>query len=227
MTGDQDDMGRRIRAVLPTRWFPDASPVLDGLVFGLAWSWAWLYGLLTYVRSQTRLATASGVWLDMIAADYFGDAVARRAGEADDALRTRVSVELNRERGTRSAVASVLQDLTGHAPTIFEPSRATDTGGWGGAGAAAMGLAYGAAGGWGSLVLPFQFFITAYRPSGQGVPEVGGWGTSAGGYGRGAIEYAAASSFESGVSDMAINAAIAGVLPVATIAWTQITNQRQ
>jgi hypothetical protein len=227
MTGDQADMERRIRAVLPTRWFPDVAPVLDGLVSGLAWSWSWLYALLAYAKAQTRIATASGIWLDMIASDYFGLRVARGAGEADDGLRARISIELRRERGTRAAVVAAVADLTGQAPAIFEPSRSTDTGGWGAAGGPGTGIGYGAAGGWGSLSLPFQFFVTAYRPAGRGIAEVGGWGDPAGGYGVGAVEYVAASGLSGGVTDAAVYAAIADVLPVGAIAWTHITNQRQ
>jgi len=39
MLGDQQDMLRRIKTVLPARWFADASPVLDGVLSGLAAGW--------------------------------------------------------------------------------------------------------------------------------------------------------------------------------------------
>ena len=109
-------------------------------------------------------------------------------------MRSRISTALNRERGTRAAVVSAVLDATGQAPAIFEPARTQDTGGWGGAGGAAF--AYGAAGGWGSLALPFQLFVTAYRPQG------------------------ADSS-----NDAAIYAAVAGVLPAGVTAWMQITDR--
>ena len=132
MTGDQADMGQRMRSVLPTRWFPDVAPVLDALLSALGWSWAWLYSLLGYVGAQTRLATASGVWLDMIAFDYFGASLLRGPLETDGSLRARISTELTRERGTRAAVVAAVEDLTGIEPAIFEPSFTADTGGWGG-----------------------------------------------------------------------------------------------
>ena len=46
------------------------------------------------------------------------------------------------------------------------------------------------------------------------------WGTGAGGYGAGAVEYASLSMLQGAVTDSDIDAAIAGVMPVAAIAWT-------
>jgi len=216
-TGSPDDMLARLKAVLPLHWFPDATPVLDGLLAGLASAWSWLYGLLAYVRAQTRIATATDVFLDIIAQDFFGGRLARRTGQSDTAFRQRIRIELLRERGTRAAIVSVLTDLTGRAPTIFEPARTTDTGGYG------VAVAYGAAGRWGSLLLPFQCFVTAYRPTGAGIAEVAGYGAVTGGYGAGAIEYADLAMVQGQVTDSDIYQAVAGVLPVATIAWTTIT----
>ena len=217
-TGDQQDMLRRIKAVLPARWFADTSPVLDGALSGLAAGWVWVYGLLAFVIAQTRIATATGVWLDMIARDCFGPRLSRRGGQADDAFRARIQRELLRERGTRGAISAVLQDLTGRAPVIFEPARAADTGAYG------FATGYGMAGAWGSLNLPYQCFVTAFRPHGNGIAQVSGWGAPAGGYGRGALEYASLGMVQGQVTDADIDAAIAGVLPVAMVAWTRITN---
>ena len=218
LIGDQQDMLRRIKAVLPARWFADTSPVLDGVLSGLAAGWAWLYGLLAFVMAQTRIATATGVWLDMIARDCFGTRLSRRGAQSDDAFRTRIQRELLRERGTRGAISAVLQDLTGRPPVIFEPARAADTGAYG------LATGYGMAGAWGSLNLPYQCFVTAFRPHGNGIAQISGWGAPAGGYGRGALEYASLDMVQGQVTDEDINAAIAGVLPVATVAWTRITN---
>src|SRR5215469_8998697 len=224
MIGDQADMAGRLRAVLPSRWFPDATPVLDGLLNGLGAGWAWAYGLLECVKAQTRIGTASGVWLDVIAQDLFGSRLMRRSGQSDAAFRVRVTQELFRERGTRAAVVTALQDLTGRAPVVFEPARTTDTGGYGSLPSDCSGSAYGVAGGWGSLNLPFQCFVTAYRPLGTGVANVSGWCMQAGGYGQGTIEYASLDMVQGQVTDSDIYAAVADVLPAATIAWTTITN---
>jgi hypothetical protein len=110
MIGDQQDVLSRLRATLPTRWFPDDAPILTGLLSGLASAWSWVYDLLHYVKAQTRIETATDVWLDIIAQDYFGSRVTRRTGQGDGEFRNRVRRELFRERGTREAIISVLQD---------------------------------------------------------------------------------------------------------------------
>lgn len=223
MIGDRQDMLARLKATLPAGWFADSTPVLDSVLQGLAWSWSWAYGALDYVRGQTRLATTTDVWLDVAARDLFGSRVSRR-GQGDAAFRAQIRREVLRERATRAAVVSVLIDLTGRQPVVFEPARPSDTGAWGQAGGLVAGLAYGAAGGWGSLSLPYQAFITAYRPSGSGIANVAGWSASAGGYGVGAIEYGDLSMTQTLVTDADIYAAVASVMPVATVAWTRIAN---
>jgi hypothetical protein len=223
MTGDQQDMVSRLKAVLPLRWFPDDTPVLHSLLNGLACGWASVYSLIQYVRTQARISTAQDTWLDIAAADYFGDQVRRRTGESDDQFRTEIMHDLVRDHGTRASVVKILLDLTGQAPAIFEPAYPPDTGGYAGTARAGGGLAYGVAGGWGSLQLPFQFFVTAYRPIGTGIALVGGWNSGVGGYGIGGIEYADLSMIQGQITDNEINAAIASVLPVAVIGWTRIT----
>ena len=218
MTGDPQDMLARLKAVLPSRWFPDATPVLDGMLSGLANVAAWSYTLLAGVRAAARIATATGGFLDMIAQDFFGPRITRRPSQGDAAFRVRIEAELLRERGTRGAVISVLQDLTGRTPVVFEPMRPADTRAWG------LVCGYGAAGGWGSLLLPFQCFVTAYRAQGSGIATVSGWRSGAGGWGHGAIEYASLDMVQGEITDADIDAAIAGVMPVAAIAWTRITN---
>jgi hypothetical protein len=219
MLSDLTGMLARLRAVLPARWLPDTSPIADALLTGVAEGWARVGALFNYVRQQTRVLTATDVWLDIAARDYFGRRVGRRAAEGDDAYRQRIVHELRRIRGTRSAIVSALTDLTGRAPIVFEPARSTDTGGYGGG-----GVGYGVAGGWGSLSLPYQCFVTAFRPRGTGIAGVAGWGSSAAGWGRGSLEYASLEMIAGEVTDADIFAAVADVLPVATTAWTQISN---
>lgn len=224
MIGDQQDILGRLRAVLPLRWFPDRAPVLDALLRGLASGWSSVNQQLQYVRAQTRIATATDIWLDIIAQDYFGSRLRRRAGQGDAAFRAAIHREVFRERGTRAAIVSVLQDLTGRQPQIFEPAQPSDTGGYASLAGGGGGIGYGCAGGWGSLTLPFQCFITAYRPIGAGIAMISGWSSFGGAYGQGAIEYASLTMVQAQVTDGDIYQAIAGVLPVATIGWTQITD---
>ena len=216
MIGDRTDMTTRLLTLLPARWFADTAPVRDALVGGLSTGWSLVHDLLVYARRQTRIATATDDWLDMMARDFFGPRVARHLAEVDTDYSARLRRELLRERGTRAAVTAALTDLTGRTPTIFEPAYTADTGAWG------QALGYGVGGGWGSVALPFQCFVTAYRPHGSGIANVAGWGSGVGGYGVGAIEYGALVMISGQVIDADIQAAIADVLPVAAIAWTRI-----
>lgn len=224
MTGDQQDILLRLKQVLPLRWFPDETPVLDTVLNGTAWAWAWIYEILQSVICQARISTAEGNWLDLIAADYFGRGTARCIGENDKAYRLRIKLELIRERGTRRSVISSLVDLTNRSPVIFEPANAFDTGGYGNINGTGGGIAYGRAGGWGSLCLPFQFFITAYRPASAGIGGVSGWSCGGGGYGLGSLEYASVAMMQGQVTDADIRTAITNVLPVGVIAWTRISS---
>ena len=226
MTGDQTDMMARLKSVLPLRWFSDTTPVLDAVLSGLADVWSWAYGLVAFARQQTRIATAAGIWLDMIANDLFGAWLSRRPSEADDAFRQRIKQEIARPRATRDAIVVALTQLTSRTPVIFEPAQAGDTGGWGGVaagGPAANALGYGAAGAWGSLGMPFQVFVTAFRPADGGIAAVAGWDGPAG-YGAGAIEYGSLAMITGPVTDADIYAAVAAVMPAAGTAWIQISN---
>ena len=213
MTGDIPDITSRIRAVLPTRWFPDTAPVLDALMAGLASAWATIYTLLAFVRAQSRLSTASGPSLDMIGQDFFGARLPRAAAESDNAYRSRISAALSREHATRSALEVALQSLTGQTPQIFEPGRPADTGCYAG-----PALGYGVAGAWGNLSLPFQVFVTASRPPPAGIANIAGYGTA------GPLARAALAESGSQVSEQDIYAAITSVMPTASIAWTRIIN---
>ena len=218
MIGDAADMLARLASLLPLRWFPATAPVLSALLSGLADGWAWLYAMLGYARLQTRIATATDTFLDLVSQDCFGGELPRRIGESDASFRARIQQALLRARATRSALVAELSDLTGRVPVVFEPARPADTGAYG------IALGYGVAGGWGSLALPFQSFVTAFRPLGMGVPNVAGWGVGAGGWGAGAIEYASRPMVEAQVSDADITTAIARTMPVATIGWTRISD---
>ena len=214
----------RIRRTLPTGWFGEegTTPVLDAMLaaFGLvhARTSAWV----AYARAQTRLATATDDFLDGLAADFTGTSTSRLPGELDAAFRVRIRAAILQPRATRAALAQALTTLTGHAPAIFEPANASDTGGYG----VPTALAYGVSGGYGSRVLLFQAFVTVYRPSpalGPVVGGVAGYGVPVGGYGVGADEYGPSAAIV-GVEDEAIYAAIEAVRPAATVIWTRLTN---
>jgi len=210
-TGDQTDTFGRIKALIP-RWFSDSTPVLDALLRGFAWAKSFVYELIVYAALQTRIKTATGGWLDMIAADFFGATVQRKLGQSDASFRGGIIVNLLRERATRGGLARALTDLTGRAPAIFEPRRPMDTGCYGG-----PLIGYGVAGGYGSLLLPYQAFVTAFRPLGGGIANIAGYGVPGGGYG-------VASQAQDVATDADIYAAIDSVKPIATIVWARVSN---
>jgi hypothetical protein len=218
MIGDTNDMLGRLKQVLPARWFADVTPILDALLTGLASAWSGLYALLGYVQTQTRIATATGIFLDIASVDYLGGALPRRAAEADAAYSQRIRENLLKPSATRAGLVETLINLTGRAPVVFEPLNATDTGGYN------INLGYNTAGGYGSANLPYQFLLTAYRPNSTPVSNAGGYGVGPGGYDNAPMFYADTTEFAGTVSDAEIYAAIAAVLPTSSIAWTQISN---
>jgi hypothetical protein len=223
MTGDQDDMLARIKATLPP-WFPDESPVLDALLSGFANVSAWIYGLIAYAKLQTRISTASDGWLDLIAYDFFGRRMTR-GNRSDTLFRSAILAELFRPRQTRQAIIDVLTGLTGKVPVIFEPARPQDTGGYapGPAGnGKGYGLAYGLAGGYGSLLMPYEILVTATRKPTAGIPNVIGYGGTAGGYSTpSSFEYGNLDMIQGAVTDQDIYKAVSNVLAAGITAWVR------
>ncbi len=224
MIGDQADIVRRIKGALPVGWFADDSPLLNCLLGGVAHAWSWIHDWIRYVEQQTRIATAANVWLDLIAYDYFGSGLTRRPREADAHYGMRIRGNLMRLRGTRRDVISALTDLTGRPPAMFEPAWCPDTGGYGIGPTSSGGLAYNLIGGWGSLALPFQCFITVYRPLVRGIAFVSGWSCPAAGYGVGVIQYANLALFVDQISDAEIYDAVSTTLPISVLGWTRIVD---
>lgn len=218
-TGDNSDILKRIKSLIPS-WFGDSSPILDAVITGLANGLAFIYSLYAYAKLQTRILTATDGWLDMIAADYFGTTLLRAAYQSDASFRARIIINLFRERATRSGITKVLVALTGRAPIIIELQRPLDTGAY-----AAPNSGYGMAGAYGSLLLPFQAFVQAYRPSSSGIPLVAGYGSAPAGYGTPSrADYASISQIQGAVTDADIMAAIDSVKPVGSIIWVNINS---
>lgn len=199
--------------LLPSGWFGDEAPVLAGLLQGVGSAWACIYGLIQFVIQQARVSTATGMFLDMISSDFFGGVLPRRGLEQDSAFFKRIENELLRPRATRAALTQALQELTGRTPFIFEPRLTSDTGGY-----TLGGLGYNVAGGWGNMSLPFQVFITAYRPHGSGIALVAGYGTG------GVPVYGGQMMEPPQILDADILSAIPPLLPAATVAWTRLSN---
>lgn len=221
VTGDAEDMMARQIAVLPPWWgAPGIIPATLRLPLAMsARVGAWLHALFAYARLQTRIKTATGGWLDLIAWDFFGRRIRRRAGQPDDSFRRRILAEMFRPRATRPAMASALRDLTGREPRIFEPSRPQDTGGIG----IPSGLAIGTTGAIGSLALPGNVFIDVYRSPDAGIAYAAGIGTPAGGIGiPSRLVIANLDLVRGALTDADVYGAIEATRPAGIIVWTRM-----
>lgn len=216
--GDQNDIYTRLKGLLPPTWFGDSNPLLTGALNACANVLAWCYSLYLYAKLQTRLTTASGGWLDVAAYDFFGANLQRASGQSDDLFRNQMKINLFRARGTRQAIIDILEDLTGNTPAIFEPQRPLDTGSYGG-----PMIGYAVAGGYGSLVIPYQAFVIAYRPKGTGIPYVAGYQTTPSGYSTASRgQYASQEMVTGTVTDAQVYEAIAAVKMEGTIVWVRL-----
>lgn len=217
-TGDQADILTRLKALLPQTWFGDDHPFVTAILTACAQALTWCYSLYVYAQLQTRISTATDGWLDIIAYDFFGNNLQRASGKSDDIFRNAIKINILRERGTRKAINDILFDLTGKTPIIFEPQRPADTGSYGG-----PAIGYGVAGGYGSLLIPYQAFVTAFRPTGSGIPYVAGYGSTPSGYStpsRG--EYASQSMITGSITDAQVYEAVAAVKMEGTIVWVRL-----
>lgn len=217
-TGDIDDMSARLQPLIPHNWFTAGlAPLRDAALRGAAASLAFIFSVLAYVRGQTRIATSTDGFLDLVSADYFGGGLPRSPGQNDASFLARIKANLLRERATRASLVSVLTQITGRAPLVIETRRPADCGAY-----SAPNSGYGVAGFYGSVSIPFQGFVIAYRPPGTGLPNVGGYGSSVAAYGVPSQAEYASLSFVDGVTDADIYAAIDSVRPVANIVWASI-----
>lgn len=128
-TGDAQDVTARTWSLLPP-WFPDVSPIEGAIVAGWAALAAFICTLLAFAKSQSRIANASGAWLDIISFDYFGLRFPRAQGESDATFRVRIQKEILRPRNTRDAIVQNLVDTTGNSARVIEAFRPADTGAW-------------------------------------------------------------------------------------------------
>jgi hypothetical protein len=225
-TGSSLDIVGRVKRLIPLGWFTYAAPYRDAILGGLADLASWNYGLVIYARAQSRLATAYGIWLDILAFDFLGRSLTR-SGLDDNTFRALIKSTILQERVTRSGMINALTTLTTTVPTVFEPWNTFDTGAYSG-GPGGDGKKYGSMGygigrgGYGNMNLPGQVFIKVTRGSNSGIPGVGGYSNNIAGYGVGSIEYAGPLTELSGVTNDTINKLINITKPTGTTAWVQI-----
>lgn len=214
--GSQPDILSRLQQLLPQGWFAvGASPIKDAILAGSANMYAYIFSMFAYLKLQTRIATATDGFLDLISADFFGINLPRASGQTDASYKARIQAALFTEKGTRAAVIRVLTQLTGRVPVVFEPGRPLDTGALNN-GTFALGIA----GGLGSLSYPYQSFVTAFRPHGSGISGVAGLGAP-GALNVGTLECVGAAQV-GGINDGDIYAAIDGVKVCGTIPWSRV-----
>lgn len=218
----QETWSSRMRLDLPRGWFaPEGqTPVLDGILAALGWSHEQACAWRLYVSEQDRLATVSDIFLDLYALDFLGTSLARNPSESNASFRTRIRAAILQPRATRAAITNALTVLTGTAPVLIEPFNPSDCGGYG-----TGALGYGAAGAYGSLRMPAQVLVTAYRPP-LPLPAfsgLGGYGSPTSGYGVGAADYISVTS-ETGVTDADIYSAVHSVMAAGVVAWIELEN---
>lgn len=219
-TGDSDDMLARLVSLLPSRWFSHAAPLRDALLGGVADSLAWCYALYADAKNQTRIATATGYFLDMISWDFLGGALRRRGGQGDDSFRAEIVREIFRARASRPAMVAAIADLTGVAPIVFEPANPHDTGVWTTGGR----MGWSMLGRWGSMQHPHECWIDLQRPLGQGIPGVNGYGGAAAGYGAGRGEWVSLAMVAGPITDTEIYRTVERIRPVGTTCWVRISD---
>lgn len=216
--GDSNDILARVKLVLPGRWWAWVAPVRDAVLGGLSDSAAWCYSWITYARAQSRIATATGLWLDIIAWDFLSWHLQRR-GTSDSVFRARIQASILQERVTRAGMISAVTATVGTSPRIFEPWNTFDTGAYG---VGASGIAYNHGGGWGSLQLPGQVFIQVVHGNPPLTPNVAGYHTYAGGYGAGSIEYISPQQEAGFIETSQVYDVVNTTRPTGSIAWTHI-----
>lgn len=219
-TGDKDDFLNRLQVVLPP-WFGDTTidPIIKGVLEGYAELGSIIYSQYAYSQDQTRIRTATDMFLDLISQDYFGVMLPRGTGEADPQYLQRILNNLLSEKATRRGMRNVIYNITGREPRIIEPRRPYDCGAY-----SVACAGYGVAGAWGSNEIPFNGFIDVYRANTSTVPGVTGYTDSIGGYGVGYCAYASLDEMSNQVLDASIYAAINDTKVEGTQVWVRLNN---
>ncbi|WP_162993466.1 hypothetical protein [Asaia bogorensis] len=179
----QRQFASRLRALLPTGWFPGTSseseveqaPILNGMLQGIASVFSWTWGQLQDAYDQQRLATATGGMLEIYADDFFGDSLPRHPAEQDDDYRTRIKTSLFPTLGTRPSLERALTSSWNAGWRITEPRNASDTKGYGSVTNAGAGGGYGYETTelrYGTLLSPFQAFISLQQTLTFNPPQI-------------------------------------------------------
>ncbi|AJG19083.1 hypothetical protein [Cupriavidus basilensis] len=225
-TGDSDDILSRLKAYVPRGWFGGwaQAPIITAVLGGIASVLAVSYALIMFFWAQTRLQTSTGGWIDIWAADFLGGTLPRKPNELDSSYIARIQVAIFQKRATRPAMISVLTQLTGRAPIIFEPARPLDTGCF----SAPTSPGFFGVARFGSIACPFGALITAYRPlvaggsAGAAYRNAAAWSAFSTPLSHGS--FGSLSEQTSVATDADILAAINATKPIATNIGVLISN---
>jgi hypothetical protein len=165
--GSQADILNRLQRLQPPGWFAVGMvPIRDALLTGVANALAFVFSLFAYLKLQTRIASATDGFLDLISFDFFGNELPR-GNQTDQSFKASIQANLFAKRNTRAAIIGVLTQITGRAPVVIEPARAADVGAYD-----VGNCAYDTVGPYGSTDFEYQSFVTAFRPL-AGTPQFG------------------------------------------------------
>jgi len=166
--GSQADILNRLQQLQPPSWFAVGMvPIRDALLSGVANAFAAVFSLFTYLKRQTRIASSTDGFLDLVSFDFFGNKLPRGPNQSDPSFLANIQANLFAQQNTRDAIIGVLAKITGRTPIMIEPGRAADVGSYD-----SGNCAYDTAGPYGATDFPYQSFVTAFRPL-AGSPQFG------------------------------------------------------
>jgi len=171
-TGDHQDITNRLLAFLPNGWFPSNDPTtrVYALQYGFAAALATITSQLAYVTVQTRVATATGAFVDLISWDFFQGTLPRMPGETDREFSLRIRQNVFLDRNTRPSIDAAVFNLTGIHPQIIESWRPADTGGYD-----TNGLFFDALGCWATEFCDFYVYVILPALVPPSTPTLIGW----------------------------------------------------
>lgn len=215
MIGTIEDIHARIKRLAVPNWYSgDLNPIVDALLWGLSGALSWVYDFIQYAKKQTRISTATDEWLDSIAFDFFGKRIVRNDLD-DEKFRGVIKRNLFSEKGTRKALSDLITNATNKEPFLFEPRNPKDTGGYG------SHLGYGAVGGYGSMLIPYQGFVGFTAYAGMGIPYVAGYGY--GGYREGVNSWSSLNDVKGQVTTKELLIDIEETKVCGTLIWANNT----